>query len=51
MKKKSIMLIIISIFLLQNSNAQSPENILLKDYRPVSIYKIPVSKIMKAKYR
>jgi len=28
----------------------SPETILLKDYRPVSIYKVPVTNIQKAKY-
>jgi predicted TIM-barrel fold metal-dependent hydrolase len=30
--------------------ASSPETILLKDYRPKSIYKIPVTEIAKAKY-
>ncbi|MCC6290410.1 MAG: amidohydrolase family protein [Chitinophagaceae bacterium] len=30
--------------------AQNPETILLKNYRPKSIYKIPVTKITKAKY-
>jgi len=30
--------------------AASPENILLKDYRPKSIYKIPVTEIAKARY-
>ena len=30
--------------------AASPETILLKDYRPQSIYKIPVTKIAKAKF-
>jgi predicted TIM-barrel fold metal-dependent hydrolase len=30
--------------------AGSPESILLKDYRPESIYKIPVTKIAKAKF-
>jgi predicted TIM-barrel fold metal-dependent hydrolase len=30
--------------------ATSPETILLKDYRPESIYKIPVTKIAKAKF-
>jgi len=30
--------------------AASPETILLKDYRPKSIYKIPVTEIAKAKY-
>src|SRR3954452_6200960 len=32
------------------TTAPSPNNILLKDYRPRSIYKVPVSKIEKAKY-
>ena len=32
------------------SKAASPETLLLKDYRPQSIYKIPVTKIEKAKY-
>ena len=30
--------------------AQDSKNILLKDYRPVSIYKIPVTNVQKAKY-
>lgn len=32
------------------SHAQNPEQILLKDYRPKSIYKIPVTQISKSKY-
>jgi predicted TIM-barrel fold metal-dependent hydrolase len=32
------------------SKESSPETILLKDYRPVSIYKIPVTQIEKAKH-
>ena len=31
-------------------NQESPEQILLKDYRPKSIYKIPVTEIAKAKF-
>lgn len=31
-------------------SAASPETILLKDYRPKSIYKIPVTEVAKAKY-
>jgi uncharacterized protein len=31
-------------------NAASPNTILLKDYRPVSIYKIPVTQVAKAKF-
>lgn len=42
---------IIAFFVLNtNAVAQNPETILLKDYRPKSIYKIPVTKITKAKY-
>jgi hypothetical protein len=36
--------------LLTEALAQAPEEIKVKDYRPKSIYKIPVSKIVKAKY-
>jgi hypothetical protein len=32
------------------NNAASPNTILLKDYRPVSIYKIPVTRVAKAKF-
>jgi hypothetical protein len=31
-------------------SGESPEQILLKDYRPKSIYKIPVTEIAKARY-
>jgi hypothetical protein len=31
-------------------HGESPEQILLKDYRPKSIYKIPVTEVAKAKY-
>ncbi len=34
----------------QAKDLPSPETILLKDYRPKSIYKIPVTEIAKAKY-
>jgi len=34
----------------QPKELRSPETILLKDYRPKSIYKIPITKIDKAKY-
>jgi uncharacterized protein len=33
-----------------NTKPASPETILLKDYRPKSLYKIPVTEIAKAKY-
>jgi uncharacterized protein len=32
------------------SKAESPETILLKDYRPQSIYKVPISRIKRARY-
>ena len=35
---------------MENTKTDSPEKILLKDYRPKSIYKIPVTQIAKAKY-
>ena len=31
-------------------NAESPKQILLKDYRPKSIYKVPVTEVAKAKF-
>jgi predicted TIM-barrel fold metal-dependent hydrolase len=33
-----------------NQHGESPEQILLKDYRPKSIYKIPVTEVAKARY-
>jgi predicted TIM-barrel fold metal-dependent hydrolase len=47
---------ILFLFLLQGCNfqeqekASSPEDILLKDFKPVSVFKIPITKIQKAKY-
>ena len=34
----------------QDVAAETPDKILLKDYRPASIYKIPKTEITKAKY-
>ena len=34
----------------KESKAASPETILLKDYRPESIYKIPITEVLKAKF-
>jgi len=51
--KKNISTIIFSILMLSAQMelvAQNPNEIKLKDYRPKSIYKIPVSTIKKAKY-
>ena len=33
-----------------NPHAQTPESLLLKDYRPKSIYKIPVTEVAKARF-
>ena len=45
-----IPLLFVCIFLFLSSHAQHPDSILLKNYRPVSIYKIPQSKIKKAAF-
>ena len=34
----------------KHANQQSPDHILLKDYRPKSIYKIPVTEVSRARY-
>ncbi|HET8823906.1 MAG TPA: twin-arginine translocation signal domain-containing protein, partial [Terriglobales bacterium] len=34
----------------KGSGTSSPENILLKDYKPKSIYKIPITEVPKAKF-
>lgn len=39
-----------SIMVAQVQTSQSPEQILLKDYRPVSIYKIPLTAVSKARF-
>lgn len=38
------------LFMINECMAQRPDSILLKNYRPKSIYKIPVTKITKAKF-
>ena len=38
------------ILLANHVNAQNPDSILLKNFRPKSIYKIPVTKIQRAKF-
>lgn len=51
MKKPLLIhLIVIIILYGMDCGAQDPNALKLKDYRPKSIYKIPVSKIEKAKY-
>ncbi len=42
--------ILLTVFICLEAGAQNPDDIKLKDYRPKSIYKIPISKISKAKY-
>lgn len=41
---------ITAFFTATTTHAQDPNSILLKNYRPHSIYKVPVTKITKAKY-
>lgn len=42
--------LVFAIILAKCAFAQTPENLLLKNYRPKSIYKIPVTKVEKAKF-
>ncbi|HPG38950.1 MAG TPA: amidohydrolase family protein [bacterium] len=52
--KKWVVLLTVALYIITGLpvvNAQTPpEKLLLKDYRPVSIYKVPVTIIQKAKY-
>ena len=50
MRTSILLYSIIFIFLLPNAKAQMPENILLKNFRPVSIYKIPETEPKRASY-
>jgi predicted TIM-barrel fold metal-dependent hydrolase len=50
MNKIFILFTLTFIALTNSSHAQGPSDIRLKDYRPVSAYKIPVSDIKKAKF-
>ncbi len=47
---KTIFFSFLFLSLFSECIAQNPENILLKNYRPKSIYKVPVTKITKAKF-
>jgi predicted TIM-barrel fold metal-dependent hydrolase len=48
---KFITIQIVSLTLqLTHADAQTPEELKLSDYRPKSIYKVPVSKVVRAKY-
>jgi uncharacterized protein len=46
-----IYLIIIALTPFMTLSGQDGKNVLLNDYRPVSIYKIPVNEVTKAKYK
>jgi predicted TIM-barrel fold metal-dependent hydrolase len=48
--KLIICLFLSLVFCWQICSAQNPEEIKLKNYRPKSIYKIPITKIVKAKF-
>jgi len=45
-----ISLVLLSIISFLVAGAQSPDSLLLKNYRPKSIYKVPVTRIEKAKF-
>ncbi|MBK8883374.1 MAG: amidohydrolase family protein [Bacteroidales bacterium] len=48
--KTKLTLLVLAIMAFTSLQAQKAENILLKDYRPVSIFKVPVSNIERAAY-
>src|ERR1044071_10323769 len=50
MKHKSFANIILLLIVSAPVMAQNPDSILLKNYRPKSIYKIPITKVEKAKF-
>lgn len=45
-----MMSFVVFMFLFLNSRGQNIDDLKLKDYRPVSIYKVPVTNVQKAKY-
>lgn len=47
---RTVFLAIAYLFLTVTSSGQDVNNLKLKDYRPVSIYKVPVTNVSKAKY-
>ena len=47
---RSVFAIVIYLFITLTSSGQNVDDLKLKDYRPVSIYKVPVTNITKAKY-
>ncbi|QNF34810.1 amidohydrolase family protein [Adhaeribacter swui] len=50
MFKNLLLLFVFQVLVVSTGAAQDVEKLLLKDYRPQSIYKIPVTKVEKAKY-
>jgi predicted TIM-barrel fold metal-dependent hydrolase len=46
----SFFVAIVCLFIVEASYAQDVNDLLLRNYRPVSIYKIPVSNVIRAKY-
>lgn len=50
MHNKYFVTICLLVFILGCCQAQNIDNLLLKDYQPRSIYKIPVTRVAKAKY-
>jgi len=51
MNKLLVLIIIILLTAFEPSHAQNPEELKLKDFRPQSIFRVPVTKITKAKYQ
>ncbi|MDX9881389.1 MAG: amidohydrolase family protein [Prolixibacteraceae bacterium] len=49
-KLKFLVMLLAGLMVLNQAYSQDKESILLKDYKPVSIFKIPVTNIQKAKY-
>ena len=47
---RSVFVAIASVCILTTSSGQNIDNLKLKDYRPVSIFKVPVTIVQKAKY-
>ncbi|QMU28097.1 amidohydrolase family protein [Adhaeribacter radiodurans] len=50
MNKGLFLLLAFSLFSVRTTLAQNPDKLLLKDYRPKSIYKIPITAVPKAKF-
>src|SRR3712207_997758 len=50
MNKNLLLIASFILMLVTTATAQNPDKLLLKDYRPKSIYKIPITTVPKAKY-